>query len=267
VSGTIGTFLLGAGAGALAYGGVLLAWRAVRPSRRAARAGAPNDASRRAELTSKIGHELKNPIMSVKGLASSGIRLYGSMSDEERLEFFRLIDAEANRLRLVADEISTALRIEADQLVYDVRPQDLAVLVQEVAWRIPVGRHAMVVEVQQGLTAPLDAARLSEVLTHLIDNASKFSPPDAPIEVRAHRLDEGQAVLEVADRGPGIPPDRREAVFERFGEWRPAGYEEIPGAGLGLFICRAHLKAMGGRIDIQEEGETGTMMRVTLGRG
>lgn len=259
--------MLGAVVGALVGGGAVLAWRAARFRRDRAPTSPDAGASGRAELTSKIGHELKNPIMSVKGLASSGMRLYGSMSDDERLEFFGLIDAEANRLRLIADEISMALRIEAGQLVYDVRAQDLGPLVQEVAWRTPVGEHAMVVEVQEGLKAPLDSARLTEVLTHLIDNAAKYSPPQAPIEVRAYRSPDGAEVLDVSDRGPGIPPDRREAVFERFGEWRPPGYEDVPGAGLGLFICRAHLKAMGGRIDIQGERQTGTMMRVMLGRG
>ena len=264
MSDAAGAFLLGAGAGLLAFAVAASVW--VRTRRRAP-AGRAEDARRRADLTSKIGHELKNPIMSVKGLASSGIRLYGSMSDDERLEFFRLIDVEANRLKLIADEISTALRIDAGQLRYDVRDEDVATLVRDVAWRTPSGQHAMVVEVQDGLTAPLDRTRLSEVLVHLLDNASKFSPPDAPIEVRAYRSPKGEAVVEVADRGPGIPAERREDVFEEFTEWRPPGYEETPGAGLGLFICRAHLKAMAGRIDIEDEGDRGTMLRVTLPGG
>jgi signal transduction histidine kinase len=264
VSDAAGAFLLGAGAGLLAFAVAASVW--VRTRRRPP-AGQADDARRRADLTSKIGHELKNPIMSVKGLASSGIRLYGSMSDDERLEFFRLIDVEANRLKLIADEISTALRIDAGQLSYDVRDEDVAALVRDVAWRTPSGPHAMVVEVQDGLTAPLDRTRLTEVLVHLLDNASKFSPPDAPIEVRAYRSPDGEAVVEVADRGPGIPVERREDVFQEFTEWRPPGYEETPGAGLGLFICRAHLKAMAGRIDIEDEGERGTMLRVTLPGG
>jgi signal transduction histidine kinase len=95
VSDAAGAFLLGAGAGLLAFALAASVW--VRTRGRPP-AGQADDARRRADLTSKIGHELKNPIMSVKGLASSGIRLYGSMSDDERLEFFRLIDVEANRL-------------------------------------------------------------------------------------------------------------------------------------------------------------------------
>ena len=103
MSDTAGAFLLGAGAGLLASAVVAFVWARTRR-----RPGTVEDPGRRADLTSKIGHELKNPVMSVKGLASSGIRLYPSMSDDERLEFFRLIDVEANRLKLIADEISTA---------------------------------------------------------------------------------------------------------------------------------------------------------------
>lgn len=262
MSDSVGTFLLGAGAGILASAVAVLGWMRLR--RRGARS---SDSGRRADLAAKIAHELKNPIMSIKGLASTGNRLYESMSDEERVEFFRLIHAEATRLKVIADETSTALKIEVGRLTYDLRPEDLGKLVQEVAWRTPVGEHAMVVEVEDDLTVPLDRTRFAEVLTNLIDNASKFSPPDAPIEVRAYRGPDGGAVVEVADRGPGIPPEQREAVFERFSAWRPAGYEETPGAGLGLYISRAHLKAHGGRIDIEEQPEMGTMLRVTLAGG
>jgi signal transduction histidine kinase len=264
VSDTAGAFLFGVGAGLVAFA---VATFVLARARRRRRAGPAEDMVRRADLSSKIGHELQNPIMSVKGLATSGIRLYEAMSDDERLEFFRLIDAEANRLKLIADEFSTALRIDAGQLTYQVRDEDLGALVQEVAWRTPSAQHAMVVEVQDGLTAPLDRTRMSEVITHLLDNASKFSPPDAPIEVRAFRSPDGEAVVEVADRGPGIPAELREEVFGQFNQWRPPGYEETPGAGLGLFICRAHLKAMGGRIDIDDERHTGTVLRVTLPGG
>jgi K+-sensing histidine kinase KdpD len=263
VNGSVGSFLLGAGAVVLLSGGAILLWMRGR----APTAKPETRAARTAELTSQIAHELKNPIMSIKGLASSGIRLHGSMSDEEHLEFFRLIDAEADRLRIVADEISTALRIDASQLTYDVREHDLGSLVRDVAWRTPVGEHAMVVEAEEELTARVDPTRFAEALTHVLDNASKFSPPDAPIEVRAYRSPHGEPLVDVIDRGPGIPVDRRQTVFGEFSEWRPAGYEHTPGAGLGLFICRAHLKAMDGRIDIVEEEKTGTMLRLTLRGG
>ncbi len=236
----------------------IVAWIMFEPRR------PPEGAEDRAELASRIAHELKNPLMSIKGLAATGSRLYPSMSDEERLEFFRLIDEEAGRMKTLAEATSTALKIDAGSLTYDMRPEDLSRLVGEVAWRTPVGEHAMVVEAEEGLTAPVDRLRFSEALSNIIDNAVKYSPPDAPIEVRAYRSPDGDAVVEVADRGPGIPPEHREEVFARYARWRPPGYEETSGAGLGLYISRAHVLAHGGRLDIEDEPDGGTMLRIKL---
>jgi signal transduction histidine kinase len=226
-------------------------------------------AEERAELASSISHELRGPLMSVKGLAASGTRLYGSMSDDERLEFFRLIDAEATRMKTVLEATSTALKIDAGSLRYETRDEDLSKLVEEVAWHSPVGEHAMVVEAEDGLIASVDRVRSAEALANLIDNAAKYSPSDAPIEVRAYRSPEGEAVVEVVDRGPGIPPEQREAVFRRYCRWRPAGYEAIPGAGLGLSIAKAHVLAQGGRLEVEDDPDGGTMLRIVLppGRG
>jgi signal transduction histidine kinase len=246
----------------------VLAW--ADPARRAAAGEVPAEgADERAELVSRVSHELRSPLMSVKGLAASGARLYASMSDDERLEFFRLIDAEATRMQVLLEETSTALKIDAGSLRYDFRNEDLSKLVEETAWRSPVGQHPMVVDVQEGLTASLDRVRFAEALANLIDNAAKFSPGDAPIEVRAYRSPDGRAVVEVADRGPGIPPEQREAVFRRYCRWRPVGYEAVQGAGLGLSIARAHVLAHGGRLRVEDQPNGGTMLRITLrlGRG
>ena len=187
-----------------------------------------------------------------------------SMSDRERREFFRLIDEEAARLKLVAEETSTALRIDAGRIAYDLRPQAVGPIVEEAVWAAELRGHPVRVEVDPALTAPVDRERLAEVVAHLVDNAVKFSPSDEPIEVRAYRGPDGGAVIEVVDGGPGIAPEHRGRVFERFARFRPPGYEEVPGAGLGLFICRAHVEAHGGRIAAEPVPGRGTMLRVTL---
>ena len=224
-----------------------------------------NDAlAERAETASKMAHELKNPLMSIKGLAGTGMRLFDSMSEEERREFFMLIDDEAGRLKTIAEHMATAMKIDADRLTYDLREEDLGALVEEIAWDAPHGGHPMVVETEPDVTVLVDRVYLDEAITNLIDNASKFSPPDAPIEVRAFRDEDGDAVVEVADRGPGIPDERRREVFRKFAAWRPAGYEETPGAGLGLFVARAHVLAHGGQIEADDRDDGGTMLRLTL---
>ena len=192
--------------------------------------------------------------------------MYQTLSDDERREFFDLIDEEARHLSIVTEHASTALKIEAGALAYDRRPESITGLVREVVERTPHGEHPLTLDVEDGLVASIDRVRVADVLAQLVDNASKFSPPDAPILVRARR-DDGRAVIEVEDRGPGIPEARREEVFGRFAHVRPRGYEEVPGSGLGLFISRAHVDAHGGSIaveDIAADGEAGTMLRVEL---
>ena len=234
----------------------------------ASRDPSPSDEEHeRAELTSMIAHELKNPLMSIKGLAATGVRLYGSMTDEERKDFFRLIDSESTRLKLVLDELSTALKIDAGALVYDIRPEPLGPVVEQTVWRFPAGDHPVQVETQRGVAVAIDRGRFEEVLTNLLDNAAKFSPRDAPIRVRAFRNGDDSASVEVIDAGPGIRPEQRSGVFGRFSRDRPPGYEDVSGAGLGLFISAAHIKAQGGRIDIEEGPGQGTMLRLTVPLG
>ncbi len=257
-------FVVGLAAGAV---GIWIVGQISRRPRPATEASGGSDAAEaRAELVSKIGHELKNPIMAIKGLSSTGSRLYDSLSDDERRDLFRTIDGEAGRLKAIGEETSTAMKIDAAQLRYDFRDEDVGALVEQIAWRTPVGDHPMAVQTQPGLSARVDRARLSEAIGHLIDNAAKFSPPGAPIAVTA-RPGGGDVVIEVVDGGPGIPPDRREAVFERYGAWRPTGYEGTPGAGLGLFIARAHVVAHRGRLEIEGGPAGGTMLRVRVPAG
>src|SRR3990172_7447074 len=248
---------------ALAFAGFVTAGRARASSLGGEAEQAREVQSGRAQIASMISHELKNPIMSIKGLASTGSRMYASMSDDERLEFFGLIDEEAGHLKALVDETATALKVDAGTLAYSFGRADVGELVREAAWKSPHGEHPLVVETEPGVTVSCDRLRLSEVIDHLLDNAAKFSPAEEPIEVRTYRSD-GTAVIEVTDRGPGIPPERREDVFEKFARYRPRGYEELPGSGLGLYICRAHVIAHGGRISVEDPPGSGTMLRVTL---
>jgi two-component system sensor histidine kinase ChvG len=220
----------------------------------------------RAETASKLAHELKNPLMAIKGLASTGARLFDQMSDEEKLEFFRLIDEETARLKRVVEQSATAMRVDAEQIAYDLQELDLGGFVEELAWACEHADHPMTVDTEPAIGVRADRKRLAEAIENLIDNAVKFSPPDAPIDVIV-RSDGGDAAIDVADRGPGIPEEHVKGVFARFGRWRPAGYEETPGAGLGLFLARAYVQAHDGRIEVLEREDGGTILRVTLPRG
>jgi two-component system OmpR family sensor kinase len=108
-----------------------------------------------------------------------------------------------------------------------------------------------------------DEARLRQVLGNLVNNAITHTPPGTPVEVRV-RAEGADAVLEVADKGPGLPPDQAERVFERFYRADPARGRISGGTGLGLAIVAAIVAAHGGRVEVATTVGVGTTFRVLL---
>jgi two-component system, OmpR family, sensor histidine kinase KdpD len=217
----------------------------------------------RAEIAARLAHEIRGPVSTIRGLAGTTLAHYDGLSDEERREFLGLIRHEAERLEQAVEQVALALRLDAGSVRFDLRPRDLAEVVRDAAETTDVGDHPLELDASDPLEASIDAGLVARVVRQLVDNAAKFSPPGSPITVRVRR-DGGDGLIEVIDRGPGIPPDRRQSVFERFADWRPPGYEDRPGAGLGLYICRAVASAHGGDASIAEGPQGGTMLRIRL---
>jgi two-component system, OmpR family, sensor histidine kinase KdpD len=216
-----------------------------------------------ADLVSKLTHEIRGPVSTLRGLVGTTLTHYDRLSDDERREFLHLMRHEADRLERTVEQVALALKLDAGSLRFDIRPRDLAEIVRESAQAANIGDHPMEVDVAESIEAPVDGALIASVVHQLIDNAVTFSPPDSPITIGLRR-DGDDAVIEVTDRGPGVPPDKREAVFERFADWRPADYEDRPGTGLGLFISRAVAREHGGEASIADGPAGGTMLLVRL---
>ena len=212
-----------------------------------------------------IAHEVRGPVTTIRGIAATASTHYEGLSDDERREFFELIEQESRRLLGAVDQTSLALKIDAGSLTYQKAPAPLATIVRAGvdAAGVPADLHAVHVLAQEDVSLVADASRLTELVRQLVDNAGKYSPPGAPIVVRAV-ADGDAALVEVMDEGPGIPLDQREAVFARFTRWRPRGYEEQPGNGLGLFICRGLTAEHQGKITVEDGQGGGTMLRVRL---
>jgi signal transduction histidine kinase len=217
----------------------------------------------RSELVSKLSHEVRGPVSTLRGLVGTTLAHYDRLSDDERRQFLQLIRHEADRLERSVEQVALALKLDAGPVRLDVERRDLGAIVREAAESAETGDHPVDVDSAAALEAPVDGVLIAGIVRQLIDNAATFSPPDAPISVRLRR-DGDDAVLEVVDQGPGIPPDKREAVFERFAGWRPPDYEDRPGAGLGLFITRTVARGHGGDASIAEGPAGGTMLIVRL---
>jgi signal transduction histidine kinase len=216
----------------------------------------------RAEIAAMISHEVRGPVSTIRGLAGTALSHYDRLSDDERRELLDLIEQESRRLLATVTQASTALKVDAATVTYDIRLHHLSAAVREGIAAADVGSHTVTVDLDEG-DAAFDLRWIVEAVRQLVDNAAKFSPADAPIDVVA-RIEDGGATIEVIDRGPGIPPERRDEIFDKYPNWRPDGYEQAAGSGLGLFLVRGIVDAHRGEVRIVDVPGGGTMLRVRI---
>lgn len=217
----------------------------------------------RAEIASVLAHDVRSPVATIKSLATTTTQSWERLSDPERTEFVGLIEQEASRLLDTVNQASLALKVDARTVVHERHPVDLAAVVLEGIEAADVGEHELTADLAPGLTVSADHRHLAEMVRQLVDNAAKFSPPDGPITVSTTERD-GAAVIDVVDAGPGIPVERRHEVTQRFTSWRPDGYEDRPGPGLGLFITCGIAAEHGAEVAIGDAPGGGTILRITF---
>ncbi len=223
-----------------------------------------DEAPRFAEMISKIAHELRSPLTSVKGFSSTLIRRWDRFSDEQKFQFIETIHADAERMGRIVSEVLDLARIESGRLELNRQNVELAPLAAKAA-----GHHAALpgadrveVRLQEGLSVHGDPDRLAHVLGNLIENAIKFSDEGA-IVIDGHQVGE-QVHLHVTDRGVGIDPGRIDGVFSGPG---PTGQKATPsGTGLGLYLSKRLVEAHGGSISVDSTPGEGAVFTITLPR-
>ena len=158
-----------------------------------------------------------------------------------------------------------SLRVEAGELSLEPQETELRPFVERVVRAI--GEDARRVSVSVKPDAPrrmvVDARRLAQILTNLVHNALKFSPPDTEVEVSWDNPSEGVVAFFVSDRGPGIAPDELPRIFDRFHQTERS-IEHSEGFGLGLYITKLLAEAMGGWVDVRSSPGAGATFTVTL---
>jgi len=217
-------------------------------------------------LLDAVSHDLRTPLASILAASGSLRQRDVDWSDEQRAEFADAIDGEARRLdRLVGDLLDLS-RIEAGVLSPRKGWYDVGALCEEVTGRLRplTAAHRVRVHVPEDLPPVLlDYVEIDQVLSNLIENAAKYAPPGTDIDVSA--AVEGDAVrIEVADRGPGIPPGDARDVFAPFRRLRRD--VRTTGTGLGLAIARRLVEAHGGRIGVEPRPGGGSRFVFTLPR-
>jgi two-component system sensor histidine kinase KdpD len=203
----------------------------------------------RSALVNAASHDLRTPLSSI--IASAGSLLQDDVvwSKDERREFLMAIEQEAQRLNRLVGNLLDLSRIEAGSLRPEKGWYDLGGLVNEVAGRLhnlAVG-HRLTVNAPEDLPpVEFDYVEIDEVLTNLIENAVKYTPPGTEITVSV-RMAGSEVELEIADDGPGIPAGALPRLFDAF--YRAASAGPRPqGSGLGLAVAKGLVEAHGGRI-------------------
>ena len=243
--------------------GVLLSQRseAVRLRRASDRAAQVMEG--RAEIASIVAHDVRGPAGTIRSVAGSLRTSYGRLSDNERLEFVGMIEQESLRLLRVAEQMSLGLKTDAGTLPFTLVARDIEGPILQGVHDAEAGSREIRLDVDPSIRARVDERWLAEGVRQGLENAMKFSPPDTPIDVRG-RAEGATAVVEVEDQGPGIPEDMREAVFQKFCRWRPNGYEDRPGSGLGLFVVRSIAQEHDGDALVAEGAHGGTILQIRL---
>jgi signal transduction histidine kinase len=192
------------------------------------------------ELLAMIAHELRRPLTALLGALATVQQRGPALATAQQQELLGVANRQATQLQRLLDQLLAAAGLDHPQAGMAHRSlQDVAALAQEagIAARLAHPDHPVTIEVAGPLLVHTDSLAISRILGNLLDNAATHSPPGAPIRLVAGR-DGAQAVLAVQDQGPGIPPEERGRIFERYArlDW-PTG-PPTGGLGLGLYIAR-----------------------------
>jgi K+-sensing histidine kinase KdpD len=214
----------------------------------------------RAALLRSVSHDLRSPLATIRAAATdldSGVE-YGPAT---RRELLTLVIEESERLdRLVANLLSMS-RIEAGALTPNREPVDLHELIDACIARLSRLLHRVRVDVVVEPDVPLvpvDYTLIDQVLSNLLENAARHSPPDGRVRVSC-RTDNDLVMIDVDDEGPGVPPDARASIFEAF-----CGAGDSGSTGIGLAICRSVVEAHDGTIDVHDAPSGGARFTLRL---
>jgi len=222
--------------------------------RRASESLAEEGAARRA-----VAHELKTPLTSLRGL--SQLLAEFDLTAAERQRVAGLVTSESTRLSEMVEGLLDLERIRLEPPGKPDSEVDLSALVEDRVRVLDGERHRLYAEIEKGVTIRGDVSLLNRIMENLVGNALKFGPEEGPVHVRLLTA-AGNAILEVEDRGRGVPEAERERIFRPLVRGR-AG-DKAPGLGLGLAFVREAVIRHGGRVSVEDASPSGAVFRVRL---
>ena len=222
--------------------------------------------SARQEFVANVSHELRTPLSLIKGYAET--LLGGAREDPEvATRFLQTIDRNAERLRLLIEDLLTISELESGRMKLNLQTAALSPLAAKILEDFKgraAARNVTLVNSVPDLAVRADVNRLEQVLANLVDNAIKYGRAAGTVTVGGRAADRGQVEVCVQDDGPGIPPEALERLFERFYRVDKARSREQGGTGLGLAIVKHIVQSHGGRVWATSEPARGASFYFTL---
>ena len=218
----------------------------------------------RTALLSSLSHDLRTPLGVITGAASSLLEERSHLTDTTRRDLLQTILEESRRMNRLIGNLLDMIRVESGALEVQKEWQPLEEVVGVALIRLEdrLRGHSVTVTLPPDLPlVPLDAVLMEQVFVNLLENAVKYTASGTPIEISAVAMN-GTVRVDVADRGPGLPPGEEGRIFDKF--YRAAGAGTQGGVGLGLTICRGIVTAHGGRIWAENRPGGGALFRFTL---
>ena len=217
----------------------------------------------RTALLDSVTHEFRTPLTAIKAAVTA--LLTGShLRASQRDELLSIINEEADRLNLLIADAADASRLDT-QMKLDLKPQEILSIVNAATadCRAHLRFRSLSIQLDQGLPpVSADLKKVQKVLAQLLENATKYSPPDEPITITA-TLSGDSVIVSVIDQGCGVKESDQKLIFERF--YRGRDHRGVVhGTGMGLSIANAIIKAHGGSVRVRSQQSHGSTFSFTL---
>ena len=220
----------------------------------------------RSSLLSSVSHDLRTPLAVIAGSSSSLLESGDAQGPETRRELLQTICDETTRMSRLVENVLRMTQLQSGAIVPKKQWQPLEEVVGSALGRLgkALADHPVTVRIPPNI--PLlyfDGVLVEQVFLNLLDNAAKYTPPGTPVDVFAS-IEGDRAVIEVADRGPGLAPGEEKHIFDKFVRGAAGATGGRRGAGLGLAICRAIVEIHGGRIWAENRPGGGARFMFTI---